>query len=165
MRFDSSFEGHLLNFQGQIKTSFRLIDIFVSSLILLLFINQTNSITLIQTCIKYPQNSWNINCFMGALNDYDIDNDVTGCGLNFHKRCAFKIPNNCSYDRQRRPSTSSITYPIQDLSIREKSDSVALPDSPSQVTLISKVRTECCHGNSPGVTMRRCLLNFVDIMK
>lgn len=31
-----------------------------------------------------------------------------GCGLNFHKRCAFKIPNNCSYDRQRRTSTSSI---------------------------------------------------------
>ncbi|KAL3874600.1 hypothetical protein ACJMK2_037588 [Sinanodonta woodiana] len=31
-----------------------------------------------------------------------------GCGLNFHKRCAFKIPNNCSYDRQRRTSTSSL---------------------------------------------------------
>ncbi|XP_061172249.1 serine/threonine-protein kinase D3-like isoform X3 [Saccostrea echinata] len=61
-----------------------------------------------------------------------------GCGLNFHKRCAFKIPNNCSYDRQRRPSTSSITYPMQDLSIRDKNDSVALPESPSQVTLISK---------------------------
>ncbi|XP_056021622.1 serine/threonine-protein kinase D1-like isoform X2 [Ostrea edulis] len=61
-----------------------------------------------------------------------------GCGLNFHKRCAFKIPNNCSYDRQRRPSTSSITYPMQDLSLREKNDSVALPESPSQVTLISK---------------------------
>lgn len=49
MRFDSSSEGHLLNFQGQIKTSFGMIDIFVLSLILLLFINQTNSITLIQT--------------------------------------------------------------------------------------------------------------------
>ncbi|XP_062588156.1 serine/threonine-protein kinase D3-like isoform X2 [Saccostrea cucullata] len=61
-----------------------------------------------------------------------------GCGLNFHKRCAFKIPNNCSYDRQRRPSTSSITYPMQDLSIRDKNDYVALPESPSQVTLISK---------------------------
>ncbi|XP_052276453.1 serine/threonine-protein kinase D1-like isoform X2 [Dreissena polymorpha] len=32
-----------------------------------------------------------------------------GCGLNFHKRCAFKIPNNCSYDRQRRTSTSSVS--------------------------------------------------------
>ncbi|XP_052766795.1 serine/threonine-protein kinase D1-like isoform X2 [Mya arenaria] len=32
-----------------------------------------------------------------------------GCGLNFHKRCAFKIPNNCSYDRTRRTSTSSLS--------------------------------------------------------
>uniref|UniRef100_A0A7N8X0W2 protein kinase C n=1 Tax=Mastacembelus armatus TaxID=205130 RepID=A0A7N8X0W2_9TELE len=27
-----------------------------------------------------------------------------GCGLNYHKRCAFKIPNNCSGVRRRRPS-------------------------------------------------------------
>ncbi|KAI3422366.1 Serine/threonine-protein kinase dkf-2, variant 2 [Globodera pallida] len=27
-----------------------------------------------------------------------------GCGLNYHKRCASKIPNNCSGSRQRRPS-------------------------------------------------------------
>lgn len=27
-----------------------------------------------------------------------------GCGLNFHKRCAYKIPNNCSYARRRRTS-------------------------------------------------------------
>ncbi|XP_075529785.1 serine/threonine-protein kinase D1-like isoform X3 [Dermacentor variabilis] len=29
-----------------------------------------------------------------------------GCGLNFHKRCAYKIPNNCSHTRRRRSSTS-----------------------------------------------------------
>lgn len=28
-----------------------------------------------------------------------------GCGFNFHKRCAYKIPNNCSHSRQRRSST------------------------------------------------------------
>ncbi|KAF7632664.1 Phorbol-ester/DAG-type domain-containing protein [Meloidogyne graminicola] len=27
-----------------------------------------------------------------------------GCGLNYHKRCASKIPNNCSGSKQRRPS-------------------------------------------------------------
>uniref|UniRef100_A0A915KJY6 Phorbol-ester/DAG-type domain-containing protein n=1 Tax=Romanomermis culicivorax TaxID=13658 RepID=A0A915KJY6_ROMCU len=27
-----------------------------------------------------------------------------GCGLNYHKRCASKIPNNCSGSRQKRPS-------------------------------------------------------------
>uniref|UniRef100_A0A669CIP3 protein kinase C n=1 Tax=Oreochromis niloticus TaxID=8128 RepID=A0A669CIP3_ORENI len=32
-----------------------------------------------------------------------------GCGLNYHKRCAFKIPNNCSGVRRRRPSNVSLT--------------------------------------------------------
>lgn len=31
-----------------------------------------------------------------------------GCGLNFHKRCAYKIPNNCSLEKHRRPSSGSI---------------------------------------------------------
>ncbi|XP_058471199.1 serine/threonine-protein kinase D1 isoform X1 [Solea solea] len=32
-----------------------------------------------------------------------------GCGLNYHKRCAFKIPNNCSGMKRRRPSNVSLT--------------------------------------------------------
>ncbi|KAM9842243.1 serine/threonine-protein kinase D1 [Aulostomus maculatus] len=32
-----------------------------------------------------------------------------GCGLNYHKRCAFKIPNNCSGIRRRRASNVSLT--------------------------------------------------------
>ncbi|KAJ8309257.1 hypothetical protein KUTeg_014131 [Tegillarca granosa] len=52
-----------------------------------------------------------------------------GCGLNFHKRCAFKIPNNCSYDRQRRPSASSISF-----SMREKPELCSV-ESPSQVSI------------------------------
>ncbi|XP_064603688.1 serine/threonine-protein kinase D3-like isoform X2 [Liolophura sinensis] len=32
-----------------------------------------------------------------------------GCGLNFHKRCAYKIPNNCSHERNRRPSSGQNT--------------------------------------------------------
>ncbi|XP_072545912.1 serine/threonine-protein kinase D1 isoform X2 [Salminus brasiliensis] len=32
-----------------------------------------------------------------------------GCGLNYHKRCAFKIPNNCSGVRKRRLSNVSLT--------------------------------------------------------
>ncbi|KAM9709000.1 serine/threonine-protein kinase D1 [Menidia menidia] len=32
-----------------------------------------------------------------------------GCGLNYHKRCAFKIPNNCSGMRRRRLSNVSLT--------------------------------------------------------
>lgn len=32
----------------------------------------------------------------------------TGCGLNYHKRCAFSIPNNCSGARKRRLSSTSL---------------------------------------------------------
>ncbi|XP_035217433.1 serine/threonine-protein kinase D1-like isoform X1 [Stegodyphus dumicola] len=28
-----------------------------------------------------------------------------GCGLSFHKRCVYKIPNNCSHTRRRKSST------------------------------------------------------------
>lgn len=35
----------------------------------------------------------------------------TGCGLNYHKRCAFKIPNNCSGVRKRRLSNVSLPGP------------------------------------------------------
>ncbi|XP_052475739.1 serine/threonine-protein kinase D3 [Carassius gibelio] len=35
-----------------------------------------------------------------------------GCGLNHHKRCAFKIPNNCSGVRKRRLSNVSLPSPL-----------------------------------------------------
>ncbi|XP_047249065.1 serine/threonine-protein kinase D1 isoform X5 [Girardinichthys multiradiatus] len=38
-----------------------------------------------------------------------------GCGLNYHKRCAFKIPNNCSGVRRRRLSNVSLTGGIVNL--------------------------------------------------
>ena len=34
-----------------------------------------------------------------------------GCGLNYHKRCAFKIPNNCTGVRKRRLSNVSLPGP------------------------------------------------------
>ncbi|XP_056403316.1 serine/threonine-protein kinase D1 isoform X1 [Hyla sarda] len=39
-----------------------------------------------------------------------------GCGLNYHKRCAFKIPNNCSGVRKRRLSNVSLTSSIRTVS-------------------------------------------------
>ncbi|XP_062857803.1 serine/threonine-protein kinase D3-like [Trichomycterus rosablanca] len=38
-----------------------------------------------------------------------------GCGLNYHKRCAFKIPNNCTGVRKRR--LSNVSLPGSSLSI------------------------------------------------
>ncbi|XP_045624840.1 serine/threonine-protein kinase D3 isoform X2 [Procambarus clarkii] len=37
-----------------------------------------------------------------------------GCGLNFHKRCAYKIPNNCSYARRRRTSMQPMPHSPSD---------------------------------------------------
>ncbi|XP_077869639.1 serine/threonine-protein kinase D3 [Saccoglossus kowalevskii] len=36
-----------------------------------------------------------------------------GCGGNYHKRCAYKIPNNCSLARRHRSSFTSSTLPWQ----------------------------------------------------
>ncbi|XP_078062841.1 serine/threonine-protein kinase D2-like, partial [Mustelus asterias] len=50
-----------------------------------------------------------------------------GCGLNYHKRCAFSIPNNCSGARKRRLSNTSLTGSITSrLSVTDYS-----PSSPS----------------------------------
>jgi hypothetical protein len=41
--------------------------------------------------------------------------DFSGCGLNYHKRCVYKIPNNCSHtnynSKRRRSSTSFLSVP------------------------------------------------------
>ncbi|BFZ11781.1 hypothetical protein BsWGS_14820 [Bradybaena similaris] len=50
-----------------------------------------------------------------------------GCNLNFHKRCAFKIPNNC----ERRLRRSSVNAPISP-SHRSEAGSPQILDSPVQ---------------------------------
>ncbi|CAL1570495.1 unnamed protein product [Knipowitschia caucasica] len=53
-----------------------------------------------------------------------------GCGLNYHKRCAFSIPNNCSGARKRRLSTTSLSSnPSLRLSITESLHSVGTTSS------------------------------------
>lgn len=44
---------------------------------------------------------------MMQVNSKDLSSSA-GCGLNYHKRCAFKIPNNCSGVRKRRLSNASL---------------------------------------------------------
>lgn len=37
---------------------------------------------------------------------------ITGCGMNYHKRCVIKVPNNCSQDiGQRRRSSTLLNIP------------------------------------------------------
>ncbi|KAL6486651.1 hypothetical protein MHYP_G00060430 [Metynnis hypsauchen] len=52
-----------------------------------------------------------------------------GCGLNYHKRCAFKIPNNCSGVRKRRLSNVSLPGP---------SLSVPRPVAPESVVVFAE---------------------------
>ncbi|KAL5008807.1 hypothetical protein ScPMuIL_014388 [Solemya velum] len=66
------------------------------------------------------------------------------CGLNFHKRCAFKIPNNCSYDRPRRPSASSIWSHKGEVSpISNDGSQTLLVPTPTQNSLsVSSISSE-----------------------
>ncbi|XP_063146077.1 serine/threonine-protein kinase D1 [Candoia aspera] len=60
-----------------------------------------------------------------------------GCGLNYHKRCAFKIPNNCSCVRKRRLSNVSLTglsnirTMSAELSSTPADEALQIPASPS----------------------------------
>uniref|UniRef100_A0A2K5QP62 Serine/threonine-protein kinase n=1 Tax=Cebus imitator TaxID=2715852 RepID=A0A2K5QP62_CEBIM len=56
-----------------------------------------------------------------------------GCGLNYHKRCAFKIPNNCSGVRKRRLSNVSLPGPGLSVPRPLQPEYVALPNEESHV--------------------------------
>ncbi|XP_012918405.1 serine/threonine-protein kinase D3 isoform X1 [Mustela putorius furo] len=56
-----------------------------------------------------------------------------GCGLNYHKRCAFKIPNNCSGVRKRRLSNVSLPGPGLSVPRLIQTEYVALPTEESHV--------------------------------
>ncbi|XP_068846307.1 serine/threonine-protein kinase D3-like [Capricornis sumatraensis] len=56
-----------------------------------------------------------------------------GCGLNYHKRCAFKIPNNCSGVRKRRLSNVSLPGPGLSVPRLLQTDYIALPTEESHV--------------------------------
>ncbi|XP_060773985.1 serine/threonine-protein kinase D3-like [Neoarius graeffei] len=53
-----------------------------------------------------------------------------GCGLNYHKRCAFKIPNNCSGVRKRR--LSNVSLPGPSLSIPRPAATESVVMSPEE---------------------------------
>ncbi|VFV46598.1 serine threonine-protein kinase d3 [Lynx pardinus] len=56
-----------------------------------------------------------------------------GCGLNYHKRCAFKIPNNCSGVRKRRLSNVSLPGPGLSVPRLLQTEYVPLPTEESHV--------------------------------
>ncbi|CAN9507333.1 unnamed protein product [Ophioblennius macclurei] len=50
-----------------------------------------------------------------------------GCGLNYHKRCAFKIPNNCSGVRKRRLSNVSLSGAVMSVARPPSTEFVPTP--------------------------------------
>ncbi|XP_029349541.1 serine/threonine-protein kinase D1 isoform X1 [Echeneis naucrates] len=67
-----------------------------------------------------------------------------GCGLNYHKRCAFKIPNNCSGVRRRRPSNVSLTGGLANIG-----RPLSAEPSPPHYTddaLLQKTQMDSVHG-------------------
>lgn len=52
--------------------------------------------------------SLNLTAFCGSRMWPLESSPPLGCGLNYHKRCAFKIPNNCSGVKKRRLSNVSL---------------------------------------------------------
>uniref|UniRef100_A0A8C1X0Z9 protein kinase C n=1 Tax=Cyprinus carpio TaxID=7962 RepID=A0A8C1X0Z9_CYPCA len=68
----------------------------------------------------------------GDLVEVVLSGKSIGCGLNYHKRCAFSIPNNCSGARKRRLSTTSLT----------SSQSLRLSTAESLSSLNSSVTSE-----------------------
>lgn len=72
-----------------------------------------------------------------------------GCGLNYHKRCAFSIPNNCSGARKRRLSTTSLssTQSLR-LSTTESVYSVGVSSTCSDDAALIRSHTQMVLGNS-----------------
>uniref|UniRef100_A0A2K6ERJ2 protein kinase C n=1 Tax=Propithecus coquereli TaxID=379532 RepID=A0A2K6ERJ2_PROCO len=64
-----------------------------------------------------------------------------GCGLNYHKRCAFKIPNNCSGVRKRRLSNVSLPGPGLSVPRPLQPECVALLSE--EVCILSHMVTLC----------------------
>ncbi|XP_073465588.1 serine/threonine-protein kinase D1 [Aquarana catesbeiana] len=89
-----------------------------------------------------------------------------GCGLNYHKRCAFKIPNNCTGVRKRRLSNVSLTG----LSIRTVSseavsctlDEPLLQKSPSEPFMREKRPSTQPYGGRP-IQLDKILLTKVKV--
>ncbi|CAN7993893.1 unnamed protein product, partial [Ixodes pacificus] len=74
-----------------------------------------------------------------------------GCGLNFHKRCAYKIPNNCSHARRRRSSTSMYPRSPTEAVQRTASSAATFSDDHNSLLATSPAREK----RSPSLNMGR----------
>lgn len=71
-----------------------------------------------------------------------------GCGLNYHKRCAYKIPNNCNYTRRRRLSSGSSNQGSPSTTEPQMS-LLALPSNSSRTESSRNSRSKSWSGGRP----------------
>ena len=72
----------------------------------------------------------------------------TGCGGNFHKRCAMKIPNNCNESRLRSDTNkSTLSLP------RKYSDASSVTSTASGETYYSALSETSSQGSSPSPSL------------
>ncbi|KAL7987510.1 hypothetical protein Chor_006429 [Crotalus horridus] len=79
-----------------------------------------------------------------------------GCGLNYHKRCAFKIPNNCSGVRKRRLSNVSLPGAALSVPRSVQTDSTSIEEN----DLIEEPCDDCrfnCHKRCASKVPKDCL--------
>ncbi|XP_074091497.1 serine/threonine-protein kinase D1 isoform X2 [Macrotis lagotis] len=91
-----------------------------------------------------------------------------GCGLNYHKRCAFKIPNNCTGVRRRRLSNVSLTGPIPVRTASAESppcnqDEGVLQKSPSESLLGREKRSNSQSHIGRPIELDKILLSKVKV--
>lgn len=90
-----------------------------------------------------------------------------GCGLNYHKRCAFSIPNNCSGARKRRLSTTSLGSSSQSLrlSTTDSGYSVGMTSTCTEDSSLTRSHTQMVQINSStavnSITSDQCGLSLL----
>lgn len=77
---------------------------------------------------------------------------LLGCGRDFHKRCAYKIPNNCTRDRARRLSAMNSTSQFNNTpSMRSLSIASDISTEVSNTRLVSESRESLSHSVTQSV--------------
>nr|XP_019967172.1 PREDICTED: serine/threonine-protein kinase D3-like [Paralichthys olivaceus] len=84
-----------------------------------------------------------------------------GCGLNYHKRCAFKIPNNCSGVKKRRLSNVSLPGAIMSVARPPSTEFTPTPQEEQRPLLGAAKRNSLLSGRP--IWMEKMVLGRVKV--
>ncbi|XP_034999611.2 serine/threonine-protein kinase D3 [Hippoglossus stenolepis] len=84
-----------------------------------------------------------------------------GCGLNYHKRCAFKIPNNCSGVKKRRLSNVSLPGSVMSIARPPSTEFIPAPQEEQRPLLGAAKRNSLLSGRP--IWMEKMVLGRVKV--